>query len=97
MAVARAIPVLLMLAAAVGALEQCRGNVALQRGLGVASELLTPAQIQTHLAALVTHDLLGGTFCADDGSADPYSMLAMMLPMVLFYEVAIIVGRLMKK
>jgi sec-independent protein translocase protein TatC len=30
-------------------------------------------------------------------SADPYSMLAMMLPMVLFYEVAIIVGRLMKR
>jgi sec-independent protein translocase protein TatC len=30
-------------------------------------------------------------------SADPYSMLAMMLPMVLFYELAIIVGRLMKK
>jgi sec-independent protein translocase protein TatC len=30
-------------------------------------------------------------------SADPYSMLGMMLPMVLFYEVAIIVGRLMKK
>ncbi len=28
-------------------------------------------------------------------SADPYSMLAMMLPMLLFYEVAIIVGRLM--
>jgi sec-independent protein translocase protein TatC len=30
-------------------------------------------------------------------SADPYSMLAMMIPMVLFYELAIIVGRLMKK
>jgi sec-independent protein translocase protein TatC len=30
-------------------------------------------------------------------SADPYSMLAMMLPMLLFYEVAIIVGRLMKR
>jgi sarcosine oxidase subunit beta len=60
-------------------LEQCRGNVALQRGLGVASELLTPAQIQTHLASLVTHDLLGGTFCADDGSADPYSMLQAFL------------------
>jgi sec-independent protein translocase protein TatC len=29
-------------------------------------------------------------------SADPYSMLAMMIPMVLFYELAIIVGRLMK-
>jgi len=30
-------------------------------------------------------------------SSDPYSMLAMMIPMVLFYEGAIIVGRLMKK
>jgi sarcosine oxidase subunit beta len=60
-------------------LEQCRHNVALQRGLGVASELLTPAQIQRHLASLVTHDLVGGTFCADDGSADPYSMLRAFL------------------
>jgi sec-independent protein translocase protein TatC len=30
-------------------------------------------------------------------SADPYTMLAMMLPMVLFYEAAIIVARAMKK
>lgn len=30
-------------------------------------------------------------------SADPYSMLAMMLPMVAFYEAAIIIGRLMKR
>ena len=30
-------------------------------------------------------------------SADPYTMLAMMLPMVLFYEAAIIVARLMNK
>jgi sec-independent protein translocase protein TatC len=30
-------------------------------------------------------------------SADPYSMLAMMLPMILFYEAAIIVARMMKK
>ena len=57
-------------------LEQCRRNVELQRGLGVASELLTPSQIQTHLAPLVTGDLLGGTFCGDDGSADPYSLLS---------------------
>jgi sarcosine oxidase, subunit beta len=60
-------------------LEQCRGNVALQRGLGVASEILTPAEIQSHLAMLVTHDLVGGSFCADDGSADPYSMLQAFL------------------
>ena len=30
-------------------------------------------------------------------SADPYTMLAMMLPMLLFYEAAIIVGRLLHK
>jgi sarcosine oxidase, subunit beta len=57
-------------------LAQCRENVALQRRLGVASELLAPSEIQAHLASLVTADLLGGTFCADDGSADPYSLLS---------------------
>lgn len=30
-------------------------------------------------------------------SSDPYSMLAMMIPMVLFYEASIIVARLMKR
>ena len=30
-------------------------------------------------------------------SSDPYTMLALMIPMVLFYEVAIIIGRIMKK
>jgi sec-independent protein translocase protein TatC len=30
-------------------------------------------------------------------SADPYTMLAMTIPMVLFYEAAIIIGRIMKK
>jgi len=30
-------------------------------------------------------------------SSDPYTMLAMMIPMYLFYEAAIIIGRLMKK
>ena len=30
-------------------------------------------------------------------SSDPYTMLAMTLPMVLFYEAAIIVGRLLKR
>jgi len=30
-------------------------------------------------------------------SADPYTMFAMMVPMLLFYEGAIIVARLMKK
>jgi sec-independent protein translocase protein TatC len=30
-------------------------------------------------------------------SSDPYTMLAMTIPMVLFYEGAIIVGRLLKR
>jgi sec-independent protein translocase protein TatC len=30
-------------------------------------------------------------------SSDPYSMLALMIPMLLFYEAAIIVIRLLKK
>jgi sec-independent protein translocase protein TatC len=30
-------------------------------------------------------------------SSDPYTMLAMTIPMVIFYEGAIIVGRLMKR
>jgi sarcosine oxidase subunit beta len=56
-------------------LEQSRKAVAVQRALGVASEVLTPAEIQRHLDCLVTGDLAGGTFCADDGSADPYGLL----------------------
>jgi sec-independent protein translocase protein TatC len=30
-------------------------------------------------------------------SSDPYTMLALMIPMVLFYEAAIIVIRVMKR
>jgi sarcosine oxidase subunit beta len=60
-------------------LEQSRRSVVLQRRLGVKSEILTPDQIQTHLAPLVTRDLVGGSFCPDDGSADPYSLLQAFL------------------
>ena len=30
-------------------------------------------------------------------SSDPYTMLAMMVPMVIFYEGAIIIGRLLRR
>jgi sarcosine oxidase subunit beta len=56
-------------------LEQSKKGVAIQRSLGVRSEVLAPAEIQAHLEPLVTSDLVGGTFCADDGSADPYGLL----------------------
>ncbi len=56
-------------------LERSRQAVALQQELGVSSSLLTPEEAGRHLEHLVTADLVGGTFCADDGSADPYGML----------------------
>ncbi|HET7874206.1 MAG TPA: FAD-dependent oxidoreductase [Methylomirabilota bacterium] len=62
-------------------LEQSRKAVELQRSLGVASELLAPSETQKHLEALVTNDLAGGSFCPDDGSADPYGMLQGFLGM----------------
>jgi sarcosine oxidase subunit beta len=57
------------------ALERSRQAVALQRSLGVRSDVLAPAEIRSHLEHLVVEDLAGGTFCADDGSADPHGML----------------------
>ncbi len=74
-------------------LEQCRRNVELQRGLGVASELLTPSEIQTHLAPLVTADLVGGTFCAEDGSADPYSLLSGFLAVARSRGLRVLTGQ----
>jgi sarcosine oxidase subunit beta len=50
-------------------------NVALQRSLGVPSELLGPDDLAQILPAMRTNDLLGGSVCWRDGSADPYSAL----------------------
>jgi sarcosine oxidase subunit beta len=54
-------------------------SVELQRSLGVRSRILAPAEMTPLLPALVTDDLLGGSFCADDGSADPYGLLQAFL------------------
>jgi sarcosine oxidase subunit beta len=56
-------------------LEQLRKNVALQRRLGVRSRVLDPGEMKPLLPQLVVDDLAGGTFCPDDGSADPYGVL----------------------
>ncbi|HYG59736.1 MAG TPA: FAD-dependent oxidoreductase, partial [Symbiobacteriaceae bacterium] len=50
-------------------------NVALQRSLGVPAELLTQADLARILPAMKTDDLIGGSVCWEDGSADPYSAL----------------------
>ncbi|MBI2153161.1 MAG: FAD-binding oxidoreductase [Candidatus Rokubacteria bacterium] len=58
-----------------GTFEQLKKNVALQRRRGVRSRLIDPREMKAMLSQLVVDDLLGGTFCPDDGSADPYGLL----------------------
>ncbi|MEX2146499.1 MAG: FAD-dependent oxidoreductase [Candidatus Rokuibacteriota bacterium] len=60
-------------------LEASRRSVALQQSLGVRSEILAPGDAGRFLDQLVTDDLAGASFCADDGSADPYSLLQAFL------------------
>jgi sarcosine oxidase subunit beta len=47
----------------------------LQRSLGVPVELLTPDEAARLVPGLRTDDLLGGTFCAKDGIADPHAVV----------------------
>ena len=54
-------------------------SVERQRSLGVRSRLLAPAEMAPLLPALVTDDLVGGSFCPDDGSADPHGLLQAFL------------------
>jgi len=56
-------------------LEGYRRAVALQRSLGVRSRILAPEEMRDLLPQLATADLLGGSFCPDDGSADPHGAL----------------------
>jgi sarcosine oxidase subunit beta len=56
-----------------------RRAVALQQELGVKSEVVERGGLSAFLQQLVTDDLAGGTFCADDGSADPHALLRAFL------------------
>jgi sarcosine oxidase, subunit beta len=47
-----------------------------QRALGVPVETLTPAEVAARWPLLRTDDLLGATFCATDGLADPHGVTA---------------------
>ncbi len=55
--------------------EQLKKNVALQQRLGVRSRVVAPVEMKPMLSQLVVDDLIGGTFCPNDGSADPYGLL----------------------
>ncbi|HEX8969642.1 MAG TPA: FAD-binding oxidoreductase [Chloroflexota bacterium] len=50
-------------------------NVALQHRLGVPTEWLTADEVRRRLPLLRTDDVLGATFCAKDGLADPNSVV----------------------
>jgi len=52
-------------------LEAFRGNVEMQRRLGVEVELLTPQDARRLATGLQVEGVVGTTFCARDGIADP--------------------------
>jgi sarcosine oxidase subunit beta len=55
---------------------QFRRAVAMQRSLGVPTEILSPEEIGRLTPGLFIEDLRGGAFCATDGYADPAAMVA---------------------
>ena len=55
--------------------EQFKANVALQNGLGVASEILSVTDIQQRVPLLNLDGVLGGTIYERDGLADPSSIV----------------------
>jgi sarcosine oxidase subunit beta len=54
--------------------EQYKRNVALQNSLGVRSRAITPEQILDLVPSIRIDDLLGATYCPDDGYCDPYGI-----------------------
>ncbi len=52
-------------------METFRANVARQNALGVASRILTPAEIHDRVPLLNLDDIIGGAFYERDGIADP--------------------------
>ncbi len=49
-------------------------SVRTQQDLGVPVEILPPSEVRRRWPFLNTDDLQGGTYCAQDGHADPYSV-----------------------
>jgi sarcosine oxidase subunit beta len=54
-------------------MQHLANSVDLQRRLGVNSRVVTPRDASTLLPALKHEDLIGGSFCGDDGSGNPYA------------------------
>jgi sarcosine oxidase subunit beta len=56
--------------------EAAQRAVALQRSLGVRSRLLEPGEVLEILPQARVDDLLGASFCPDDGHCDPHGVAA---------------------
>ena len=54
--------------------EEYQRSVALQRSLGVRTELLTPEEAGRFVPGTRTDDLLGATYGPEDGHVDPYGI-----------------------
>jgi sarcosine oxidase subunit beta len=53
--------------------RQLEASVALQRRLGVDSRMVSPAEAARLFPAIRSDDLVGGTFCPQDGAGSPYA------------------------
>ncbi len=56
-------------------LETFRGNAKKQRDMGVPVEVITPEDARSIVSELRTDDLVGATFCREDGIANPHAIL----------------------
>ena len=66
----------LILATSEAELATFRDNVELQRELGLEVDLLLPGEVGELVPGLNLDDIVGASFCATDGYADPYSVVS---------------------
>jgi len=66
----------LILASSEDELTTLRHGVQVQRGLGLAVDLLDPSQVAEMVPGLSLDGVAGASFCATDGYADPYSVVS---------------------
>lgn len=63
-------------------LSECKEYVALQQGLAVPSEVVSPRRVRDIFSSLRTDDLAGGTFCPLDGQANPDGVVQGLLRLI---------------
>jgi sarcosine oxidase subunit beta len=66
----------LILATSKAELAAFHDNVKLQRRLGLEVDLLSPEEVGEMVPGLNLDDVVGASFCATDGYADPYSVVS---------------------